>query len=130
MKTFRLLAGAALALALATAANAYPGGLDNPMITTPAPYSPPDASGTVTAGGSFQTVFSANPLRVGCFIQNPIAATETLLVHFQAGSASTSNSANLSPGGSFNCMWGGVVVTGAVQVEAATSGHAFVAAGQ
>lgn len=127
----KLALGLALSASLlASAAHAQQGSLNNPTYTAPAPYSPPDASGTVTAGGTFQTVFTANPLRIGCFLQNPIAATETLFVHFTVAGATQANSANLGAGGSFNCMWGGVVVTGVISVTGATTGHAFVAAGQ
>jgi hypothetical protein len=95
----------------------------------PVGYNPADASGTIATGGSFQQVFAANSSRVGCWIQNPATATEVLKVYFQQGTATLAKATDLSPGAGFNCQFGGAVVTGAISVEAATTTHAFVAAG-
>jgi hypothetical protein len=93
------------------------------------PFNPTEASGTVTTGGAFQTVFSSNSSRTNCFVMNPTSATEPLYVHWTSATATTANSATLGPGSSFTCAGGGVVVTGAIQVTAATTAHAFVANG-
>ncbi|HWE98839.1 MAG TPA: hypothetical protein VG248_03495 [Caulobacteraceae bacterium] len=90
---------------------------------------PTDAAGTIATGGTFQTVFASNSSRTNCLIANPITATETLFVHYTAASATTSNSIGLAAGAAFTCNGSGVVVTGAIQVEATTTGHAFVATG-
>lgn len=116
----RLILGLALA-ALCGAAQAQQANV---------PFNPADASGTITTGGTFQQLFPASPGRVGCYLQNPSTASEVMLVHFQASTASTTNSATLQAGQSFNCQWAGTIVSGPVYVEAATSAHAFVAAGQ
>lgn len=92
-------------------------------------YNPPDASSTVTTGGSFQQVFAANSARINCFVQNPTSASEPLYVHWTSATPTVANSASLGPGSSFTCAGPGTVVTGAVSVEAATTGHAFTAAG-
>jgi hypothetical protein len=85
-------------------------------------------SGTITTGGSFQTVAALNSSRKGCAVQNPVSATENLMVNFGTlGSATVSNSFSLAPGGAINCSnANGTVLEDAINVEAATTGHAFV----
>lgn len=93
------------------------------------PYAPADGSGTITTGGTFQQVFAQNLTRVGCFIQNPTSATEPLFIHWTTASPTTNNSASLGPGSSFSCGGNNTVVTGAIQVTATTTAHAFIATG-
>lgn len=86
---------------------------------------------TVTLGGTFQTAIAANASRKGCTIQNTSALAEPLLVYFGTlGDATTGNSFSLPSGASINCYAGLIVLTGAVNVTAATTGHAFVYSAQ
>lgn len=99
--------------------------------TAPAPVSvtSTNLSGTVTTGGTFQVLSAASTTRAGCFIQNPITATETLFVFFGAnGSALTTKAVNLAPGSAVGCATqGGGILGDNISVTAATTGHAFVA---
>lgn len=92
------------------------------------PVTSTNASTTVTAGGTFQSVIASNSARNGCLVQNPVAATETLFVFFGANaSATTAKSVSLSPGSAVSCAVGGIAVaTDNVSVTATTTGHAFV----
>jgi hypothetical protein len=102
-----------------TAANPLP-------VTTLATAASTDASGAVTAGGTYQTVFAANTARKGCLIQNPATATEVLSVKVGAMAAPFT----VPIGGSFSCAAGHVVVTDAITLTAATTSHAFAAVSQ
>jgi len=84
-------------------------------------------SSTIATGGTFQSLAAASISRNGCLIQNPTTATEPLYVNVGSASPSTANSFSLAAGASFNCSVAGVVITDALQVEAATTGHAFIA---
>ncbi len=88
-----------------------------------------NASGTITAGGTFQTLIapSASANRKGCLIQNPTTASEVLYVNVGSASPSTANSFSLAAGATFSCNAAGVTVTDTISVEAATTSHAFVA---
>ena len=88
-----------------------------------------NVSGTITTGGSFQQIAPSAPgTRGGCLIVNPPTATETLYVYFgPTASATTSNAYPVSAGGGISCGQGPNLVADAIQVEAATTGHAFVA---
>jgi hypothetical protein len=113
-----------------TGINGVAPGSANPLYVYPnIAYAPPDASTTVTTGGTFQTVFASNTSRTNCFIENPTSATEPLYVHWTTASPTTSNSASLGPGASFTCAGANTVVTGSIQITATTTGHVFVAAG-
>lgn len=85
-------------------------------------------SGTVTTGGAFQSISASSTTRHGCFIQNPITATETLFVFFGANaSATTSNSVGVAPGAAVTCATGaGQVLSDNISVSAATASHAFM----
>jgi hypothetical protein len=85
-----------------------------------------DASGTVAAGGTYQTVFAANAARRGCMIQNPPTATEALNVKLGTMAAPFV----VPIGGAFRCDAGYLVVTDAITVTAATTAHAFSAVSQ
>ncbi len=102
-----------------------------PVQTQPIGVTTTNASGTVTLGGTFQSVLAANSARRGCLIQNPSTATEVLYVFFGANaSATTSNSIMLTAGSSVNCASDGVVLTDNVSVTGATTSHAFIAMSQ
>jgi hypothetical protein len=105
------------------------GSSTTPQTVTNLAYAPTDASGKITTGGTFQTVFALNLSRVNCLIENPTTATEVLYVHYTAASATLANSVSLNAGSSFNCAGGNTMATGAISVTAATTGHAFMAAG-
>lgn len=85
-------------------------------------------SGTVTTGGTFQSLQVQNVGRKGCLIENPPAATETLYVFFgPIASATTAAAVALSAGSSVSCqMPAQGTVSDQVSVTAATTGHAFV----
>lgn len=82
-------------------------------------------SGTITTGGTFQTLLAVNSNRKGCLIQNPAAASETLFVFVGSGIASTAKSFALSAGSAFSCFAGNIVISDVIQVEAATTSHTF-----
>lgn len=86
-----------------------------------------DASGTVTAGGTYQTVLASSTSRKGCLIQNPTTATEVLNVKV----GTMASPFTIPIGGTFSCgTYGSVVVTDAITVTAATTSHAFTAVSQ
>lgn len=94
-----------------------------------------DRSGSVTVGGTSQTLVGANTSRKRIVIENPcstttegIAATENLFIDLAGGTASTSNgtSVELQPCGSFD-SGNGPVMTNAITVNAATSSHRWIA---
>jgi hypothetical protein len=86
-----------------------------------------DASGTVTLGGTYQTVVAASSTRKGCLIQNPSTATEVLSIKVGTMAAPFT----VAAGGSFSCAAsGGLVVTDAITLTAATTAHAFSAVSQ
>jgi hypothetical protein len=91
------------------------------------PVASQNLSGAIASGGTFQSLAGANPSRNGCLIENPTTATEPLYVNVGSASPTTANSFSLAAGAAFNCGAAGIVVTDALQVEAATSTHAFVA---
>lgn len=100
--------------------------------TQPAPLAvtPTDKGGTITVGGTSQTAIAANTSRKGCWIQNPVNATEDLYVSSTAAAvttAGTPDDADLGPGGSWSCVQGGVVIQTAIRVNAVTATHAFIA---
>lgn len=89
-----------------------------------------NASGTITSTGVFQIVFKATgptQYRKGCTIQNN--GTHTMYVTEGLGTASstTSNSAQLAAGTSYNCQFGGMVLSGEIDITG-TIGDAFYAA--
>lgn len=129
----------AVSLNMAPPAQAAPNGVIGQNVAVCDPYSPnqcarPGAvqsastAATVTLGNTFQTLLAAKTTRQGCTIYNPLTATETLFVNFGVlASATTGNSFGISPGGSINCSNPNGSLNGqAVNVTAATNGHAFV----
>ena len=83
-----------------------------------------DWSGTITTGGTFQVGIPANINTVGWIIQNPPDATEVLYVDF-AVSGTIATSIQLAPGETLEQL-SGVVFVGAVNIMAATTGHAYI----
>jgi hypothetical protein len=94
--------------------------------TTPLGVTSTDSSGTITTGGSYQSIIAASGTRKGCLIQNPATATEVLNVKF----ATMANPFTLLPGMSIGCNQGSVVLQDAVTATAPTTGHAFAALAQ
>ena len=92
-----------------------------------------DRSGSITAGGTSQTLASANTARKQIVIENPssatgqnISAAESLYINFTgAGGVDNGTSIELVPGGSY--VSGTPVSTQAITVNAATTGHVFIA---
>lgn len=80
-----------------------------------------DISGTVAAGGVYQTAAAASATRKNCTIQNPSSATEALLVKF----GTMTQPYSLGAGQSISSLNGVVTATDAITVTAATLGHAF-----
>lgn len=82
-----------------------------------------DRSGTITTGGTSQQVMAANGGRRAFLIQNPCTAIESLFVE-QGATATTTTSVELPP----CAIWqgfGGLSTNLAVNVNAATTGHAY-----
>jgi hypothetical protein len=143
MKILNMLAAFFAAAALLLPAQAFaqadtinvnnaPVSTTNPLPTSPSPLELPSVNGsaTISVGGSFQTVLAQNSSRKGCFIQNPITATEPLYVYVYSGTSGTPSLAGaigLGAGAPFYCSVGASgVITDQIAVEAATTGHAFV----
>jgi hypothetical protein len=90
-------------------------------------------SGTISVGGTSQQLMAANVGRKGFLIQNPCTATsqgigtaENLTINFSSGATTSGgNSIELTPCGSY--VEYGPVTTEAINVNAATSSHAYVA---
>lgn len=87
------------------------------------PYSGPstDIGGTVTTGGTYQTVAASSTNRHSCTIQNPSTASEPLNVKF----ASQVQPYVLGPGQSVTTNNGIVNANDTITVTATTTGHAF-----
>lgn len=104
------------------------GGSGSPVTVTPVALTTTNGSGTIATGGTFQSILASSATRKGCLIENPTTATEPLYVFFGAnGSATTSNSISLSPGGTVSCAVGGIgVATDNVSATATTTAHSYV----
>lgn len=90
---------------------------------------PTDCGGTVTTGGTSQTVTATNLTRTYLYIQNPIAATEPITIKFNAAATlpNTGNSYEIAPGGTFTLQGNdGSMFTGTVMINATTAGHRYV----
>ena len=94
-------------------------------------YAITNSSGTVTAGGTFQTLFTANTSRRICYVQNPSSASENLAVFVYDGvkSETVANSISLPAGQRWTVAQGdgGSVISNRIDVTATTNGHAFIA---
>lgn len=108
----------------------------SPLTTTPVPVTPTDKGGTITLGGTAQTLAAANTSRKSLVVQNPCTATgqgiataEDLFISV-TGSAtvnSSGNFADIPPCGSATISWNGTVITAAVSVNATTTSHRWYA---
>lgn len=120
--------GVAVTLDTTDAANLAAIATNSAAPPVPNPLTSTNGSTTITLGNTFQTLLAQNSGRKGCLIQNPADATETLYVSvgIATGSATKAKSFQLSPGASFSCSSGLIVVTDNIAVTAATTSHAFV----
>lgn len=81
--------------------------------------------GTITTGGSFQSIMAADPDRTSCTIQN--TSTHTLYVYFgSTASATTSNAFQVSAGNFFYCTTNVLALTDNVAVSTSTTSDTFV----
>lgn len=86
----------------------------------------PLANCSMVAGGTSQVVLKANQGRKVFCIGNPSSATEDLFFDF-GQAANTSNPISMDvPVGQQICMGGPLLYQGAIQVNAASTGHSFV----
>ena len=87
-----------------------------------------DHSASVITGSQSQTAIAANPLRKFFLIQNPKTATETLFIDFTEAASTAANgpSIGLEPGEKFQST-SAFTSTEVITVNAATSGHSYVA---
>lgn len=93
--------------------------------TTPATAPTLQLGGTVTTGGTFQTVLPANSSRSGCTVQN--TGTHTGYVYWFSGTPSLTNSLQIPAGGAFYCAnSGGFPIKTAIQYTTGTTGDPFV----
>lgn len=83
-----------------------------------------DGSGTIATGGTPQQVFAARQ-RSYLFCQNPIAATEPLLINTPGVAGLTNGSYELAAGGSITFI-GGFTPQGPVSAYAVTTAHRFI----
>jgi hypothetical protein len=85
-----------------------------------------DKSGTITLGGTAQTLTAINTSRRYMFIMNPPTESERLWINFTTTATGASPSIPLDPGASF-VFESLYVTTELISVIAATTGHAFIA---
>ena len=131
-----LVGGAALVMLLAAWGGARTGiadlngnqfGTGYPFPVAPSPTTPTIQSpGTVTTGGTFQTVLPANPSRTACMVQNTSA--DIAYVYWLAtGTASLTNALQVQAGAVFQCVGpSGAPIRTAIQWATGTTGDAFV----
>lgn len=107
--------------------------------TTPQPPQPPlqasftDRSGSITLGGTAQTLAAINTARKRILIENPCTATsqgiataESLFINFTSAAAANSTSIELTSCGSYD-SGPGPVTTELISVIAPTTAHKWVA---
>jgi archaellin len=92
-----------------------------------------DRSGSITTGGTAQTLAAVNASRRYLLVQNPLSATtqgiataESLFINFTTTAVAGEPSIELAPGDIF-VMEGSAVSTELVSVIAATTGHKWTA---
>lgn len=97
----------------------------------PPTVTPTQRGGTITLGGTAQTLMAANASRKGCMVLNPIDAVsgENLFISVTGTATVTSGSPNitLAPGQSYTCTGNDGVIQTAISIIAATTAHAFEA---
>lgn len=106
------------------------GGSGSSVVINPVAVTPTDKGGAITVGGASQIAIAANSSRKGCWIQNPVNATEDLYVSSTAAAATTAGApddADLSPGGSWSCLQGGNIIQTDIRVNGVTINHPFIA---
>lgn len=86
---------------------------------------PVDGSGTITAGGTSQTVFAANPGRRYLEIQN--VSDETMYINFGAAASASSASFMIAANGGAYINASNYCPKGTVTIISATTGKRFVA---
>jgi hypothetical protein len=86
------------------------------VTTTPTTVAP--------TAGTFSSLLVSNSSRKGCFIQNTSASLGYIFPAASGGT--TSNSAQVGAGGTFNCSGGGVVITDALTGTCASGTCSFV----
>ena len=93
--------------------------------TTPTQGTLTDRSGTITLGGTAQTLAAASATRKYLLIEN-LDLTNPLWINFTTAAVQSQPSIRLGVGGSFS-MEAGFISTELVSVIAATTGHAWAA---
>lgn len=86
---------------------------------------PTDGSGTITAGGTSQTVFAANPGRRYLEIQN--VSDETMYINFGAAASGSSASFMIAANGGAYINASNYCPKGTVTIISATTGKRFIA---
>jgi len=108
---------------LVSAANPLP--VTGTISSTPSSGTLTDRSGTITAGGTAQTLAASNSSRKYLLIENQDSA-ESLWINFTTAAVTSQPSIELQPGATF-VMDSAFVSTELVSVIAATTGHKFAA---
>lgn len=104
-------------------------GTSGAVTTSPVAGTTTTVGSTVTLGATFQTALAASSTRLGCTLQN--TSTHTMYVYVGTlGSATTGNSFQVPPNGTFSCNAGPVVLTGAVNLTTSTTADTYVIASQ
>lgn len=101
---------------------------DNPLPVLSAPIrgSLTNRSGTISAGGTAQTLAAANLARNYLLIANPSANTATLWIDFGVAAVAAAPSIEIRPGGAL-VFEAGFIPTDAVSILAATTATPFIA---
>lgn len=90
------------------------------------PVTATDHSGTITAGGTSQSAIPANTSRLGFTVQNPTNEIEPLYINFTSA-AGAGNSIEILPGQIFPPNGSPYVSTEEITINAATTGHVYIA---
>jgi len=102
------------------------------VTTSPVTGTFTDRSGSISTGGTSQTLASSNTSRKCIVIENPASATtqgigaaESLFINFtSSASTSAGTSIELTPGGTY-FMCAGAITTEQINVVATTTGHKY-----
>lgn len=95
-------------------------------------FAAPSGATTITAGGSAQILASAGSVTGGLYVQNPLSAADQNIASAEPLVISVAGTAGAYPGQSVKLQPGDDLTialppTGAVYVEAPSTGHAFSA---
>lgn len=91
-----------------------------------------DRSGTITTGGTSQTLAAINTTRKYLLIVNPTVATENIYINFTSAATvaitqtAATSSIPIAPGGSYSLGFS-EITTELITINAATTGHAYIA---